>query len=136
MSVVYKGRGQQPEHGKIILRDFFVLYDDDNKRREIPLGRLREMIIDVVPGEQIGRIIADLTSWSGAKLRLGYYTLIDGKWHVNSDDANYVLLDTGFDIVSYEMFTWNHRGGPTPPSRHEYLARIGFTKLVITERPE
>ncbi len=145
ISVLHKERNvylNSLSQGQILSTDLLVLYDEGNRVREIPIENLKSLkIIDVDWSGTVGRVDLIASNWAGASLRLGYGKFIDGRSNPRESKAflnlwasNIIFLDTGFDTMTFELFTWADNVDSEPFSREKYFSRLGFKELVITER--
>jgi len=147
ISVLHKERNvylNRLSQGQVLSTDLLVLYDERNRMREIPIENLKSLrITDVDWSGTVGRIDLVASNWAGASLRLGYGKFIEGrsnpretKAFLNLWASNIIYLDTGFDTITFELFTWADNVDSEPFSREKYLHRLGFKELVITERTD
>ena len=145
ISVLHKERNvylNSLSQGQVLSTDLLVLYDERNRMREIPIENLKSLkITDVDWSGTVGRIDLVASNWTGASLRLGYGKFIEGRSNPRESKAflnlwasNIIYLDTGFDTMTFELFTWADNVDSEPFSREKYLNRLGFKELVITER--
>jgi hypothetical protein len=145
ISVLHKERDvylNSVSKGQVLSTDLLVLYDERNRMREIPIENLKSLrITDVDWSGTVGRVDLVASNWTGASLRLGYGKYIEGrpnpresKSFLNLWASNIIYLDTGFDTMTFELFTWADNVDSEPFSREKYLRRLGFKELVITER--
>ena len=147
ISVLHKERNvylNSLSKGQVLSTNLLVLYDERNRMREIPIENLKSLrITDVDWSGTVGRIDLVASNWTGASLRLGYGKFIEGRSNPRESKAflnlwasNIIYLDTGFDTMTFELFTWADNVDSEPFSREEYLHRLGFKELVITERTD
>ena len=147
ISVLHKERNvylNNLSQGQVLSTNLLVLYDERNRMREIPIENLKSLrITDVDWSGTVGRIDLVASNWTGASLRLGYGKFIEGRSNPRESKAflnlwasNIIYLDTGFDTMTFELFTWADNVDSEPFSREEYLHRLGFKELVITERTD
>ena len=147
ISVLHKERNvylNSLSQGQVLSTDLLVLYDERNRMREIPIENLKSRrITDVDWSGTVGRIDLVASNWTGASLRLGYGKFIEGRSNPRESKAflnlwasNIIYLDTGFDTMTFELFTWADNVDSEPFSREKYLLRLGFKELVITERTD
>ena len=147
ISVLHKERNvylNSLSQGQVLSTDLLVLYDERNRVREIPIENLKSLrITDVDWSGTVGRIDLVASNWTGASLRLGYGKFIEGRSNPRESKAflnlwasNIIYLDTGFDTMTFELFTWADNVDSEPFSREKYLYRLGFKELVITERTD
>ena len=130
--------------GQVLSTDLLVLYDERNRMREIPIENLKSLrITDVDWSGTVGRVDLVASNWTGASLSLGYGKFIEGRSNPRESKAflnlwasNIIYLDTGFDTMTFELFTWAVNVDSEPFSREKYLHRLGFKELVITERTD
>jgi len=145
ISVLHKERNvylNRISQGQILSTDLLVLYDERNRARKIPIENLKSLkITDVDWSGTVGRVDLVASNWTGASLRLGYGKFIEGRSNPRESKAflnlwasNIIYLDTGFDTMTFEIFTWADNVDSDPFSREKYLRRLGFKELVITER--
>jgi hypothetical protein len=136
---VYLNRVSQ---GQVLSTDLLVLYDERNRAREIPIENLKSLkITDVDWSGKVGRVDLVASNWAGASLHLGYGKFIEGRSNPRESKAflnlwasNIIYLDTGFDTMTFELFTWADNVDSEPYSEEKYFRRLGFKELVITER--
>ena len=147
ISVLHKERNvylNSLSQGQVLSTNLLVLYDERNRMREIPIENLKSLrITDVDWSGTVGRIDLVASNWTGASLRLGYGKFIEGRSNPRESKAflnlwasNIIYLDTGFDTMTFELFTWADNVDSEPFSREKYLHRLGFRELVITERTD
>ena len=147
ISVLHKERNvylNSLSQGQVLSTDLLVLYDERNRMREIPIENLKSLrITDVDWSGTVGRIDLVASNWTGASLRLGYGKFIEGRSNPRESKAflnlwasNIIYLDTGFDTMTFELFTWADNVDSEPFSREKYFHRLGFKELVITERTD
>ena len=147
ISVLHKERNvylNSLSKGQVLSTNLLVLYDERNRMREIPIENLKSLrITDVDWSGTVGRIDLVASNWTGASLRLGYGKFIEGRSNPRESKAflnlwasNIIYLDTGFDTMTFELFTWADNVDSEPFSREKYLHRLGFKELVITERTD
>ena len=147
ISILHKERNvylNSVSQGQVLSTDLLVLYDEQNRMREIPIENLKSLkITDIDWSGTVGRIDLIASNWTGASLRLGYGKFIEGRSNPRESKAflnlwasNIIYLDTGFDTMKFEIFTWADNVDSEPFSREKYLHRLGFKELVITERTD
>jgi hypothetical protein len=147
ISILHKERNvylNSLSQGQVLSTDVLVLYDERNRMREIPIENLKSLrITDVDWSGTVGRVDLVVSNWTGASLRLGYGKFIEGRSNPRESKAflnlwasNIIYLDTGFDTMTFELFTWAENVDSEPFSREKYLNRLGFKELVITERTD
>lgn len=147
ISILHKERNvylNSVSQGQVLSTDLLVLYDEQNRMREIPIENLKSLkITDIDWSGTVGRIDLIASNWTGASLRLGYGKFIEGRSNPRESKAflnlwasNIIYLDTGFDTMKFEIFTWADNVDSEPFSREKYFHRLGFKELVITERTD
>ena len=147
ISVLHKERNvylNSRSQGQIVSTDLFVLYDDHNRKRLIPIERLKSLrITDVDWSGTVGRMDVVISNWTGDSLQLGYGNFLEGhptprasKAFLNLWSSNIIFLDTDFETLTFEMFTWAAGVDAEPFSRERYFLKMGFRELVITERTD
>jgi hypothetical protein len=147
VSVLHKERNvylNRLSQGQVLSTDHLVLYDEQNRMREIPIENLKSLrITDVDWSGTVGRIDLVASNWSGDSLHLGYGKFIEGrsnpresKAFLNLWTSNIIYLDTGFDTMTFELFTWADNVNSETFSREKYFHKLGFKELVITERSD
>ena len=145
ISVLHKERNvylNSVSQGQVLSTDLLVLYDERNRMREIPIENLKSLrITDVDWSGTVGRVDLVASNWTGASIHLGYGKFIEGRSNPKESKAflnlwasNIIYLDTGFDTMTFEIFTWAENVDNEPFSKEKYLHRLGFKELVITER--
>jgi len=137
ISILHKERNvylNSVSQGQVLSTDLLVLYDEQNRMREIPIENLKSLkITDIDWSGTVGRIDLIASNWTGASLRLGYGKFIEGRSNPRESKAflnlwasNIIYLDTGFDTMKFEIFTWADNVDSEPFSREKYFHRLGF----------